>query len=126
MHLPMPQAMMVLVLLFSSVAALADGKTITGVRPSSKDKLELLDKPQSDSAVLATVPVSSVTFPLKVEEENGRFYLVRIGNQRGWVKAIGVSEGRDATVVCAELGQGSGASPGITTSTPGVGKGCGK
>lgn len=111
------------ILAISQLASAAD-KVITGVRPSSKEKLELLEKPQADSAVSSTVPISSITFPLKVEEESGRFYLVRVGGVQGWVRASGVSEGRDAKVVCAELAQGGGARPGITVSTPGIGKGC--
>lgn len=120
------KCLVVAVVLAMSHIASASEKLITGVRPSSKEKLELLEKPQSDSAVTSVVPISSITFPLKVEEENGRFYLVRVGGVQGWVRASGVSESRDAKVVCAELAQGGGARPGITVSTPGIGKGCGQ
>jgi hypothetical protein len=119
--------MMILVgLLLASNSTIAGDKSITGVRPSSKDKLELLERPQADSAVVTSVPVSSVTFPIKVEEESGKFYLVRVGNQQGWVRASGVSEYRDAKVVCAEIGKGNGVAPITTTSTPGIGMGCGQ
>jgi hypothetical protein len=119
--------MMILVgLLLASTSTIAADKSITGVRPSSKDKLELLEKPQADSAVVTSIPVSSVTFPIKVEEESGKFYFVRVGNQQGWVRASGVSEYRDAKVVCAEMGKSSGAAPIATTSTPGIGTGCGQ
>jgi hypothetical protein len=110
------QRTIVLLLFIGSSIALAGDRFITGMKFMDTSYLELLSAPQPDAVVFATIPVSSIKFPVTIFSEQGQYWYIQVGGKTGWVKKYLVDINNQTNVAVS----GPRLPPKTTMSTPGI------